>query len=98
MATSGNYRDFYTKDGRKYVHIIDPRSGENKESTLASATIIAQDCATADAYATACIVLGLEESIAIINELPEVEGCFITFDDGTYNLHFTEHFNQYINE
>lgn len=98
LATSGNYRDFYTKNGVKYVHITDPRNGLNKESSLASATIIAEDCATADALATACIVLGLEESMALIDGLEGIEACFIELAEENYKLHFTENFNKYLND
>jgi thiamine biosynthesis lipoprotein len=98
MATSGNYRDFYTKNGKKYVHITDPRSGANKESSLASATIVTKDCATSDALATACIVLGLQESMTLINGMDGVEACLIEIEGTEFKIHFTEHFNQYLNE
>lgn len=98
MATSGNYRDFYTKNGIKYVHITDPRNGMNKESSLASATIVAADCATSDALATACIVLGLDESMRLIDGLDGIEACFIELAGDDFKLHFTENFNQYLND
>lgn len=52
LATSGNYRNFYVKNGRKYAHTIDPRTGYPSETNTLSATVIANDCMTADAYAT----------------------------------------------
>jgi thiamine biosynthesis lipoprotein len=58
LATSGNYRNFYFKDGKRYAHTIDPKNGHPTENELLSATIMAPDCMTADAYATACMVLG----------------------------------------
>ena len=58
MATSGNYRNFYYKDGKKYAHTIDPRTGYPVQHNILSSTVIAKDCATADAYATAFMVLG----------------------------------------
>ena len=62
MATSGNYRNFYIKDGRKYAHTIDPREGCPVQRDILSATIVAPDAMTADAYATAFMVLGSEEA------------------------------------
>lgn len=52
MATSGNYRNFYVKDGKRYAHTINPKTGYPAESNILSATVIADDCMTADAYAT----------------------------------------------
>ena len=77
VVTSGNYRKFYIKDGKKYAHTIDPRSGYPVEHELLSATIVAPTAAEADALATACMVLGLEESIALIESLEGVEGYLI---------------------
>ena len=62
MATSGNYRKFYYKDGKKYAHTIDPRLGTPIQHNILSATVIAKDCTTADAYATAFMVMGLEKA------------------------------------
>ena len=58
IATSGNYRNFYYKDGKKYAHTINPHTGYPIQHNILSATVIAKDCATADAYATAFMVLG----------------------------------------
>jgi thiamine biosynthesis lipoprotein len=68
LATSGNYRQFYIdeKTGKKYAHTIDPVSGMPVDHSLLSVSIIADDCMTADAWATACMVLGLEESLALM--------------------------------
>ena len=61
MATSGNYRRFYyTEDGRKVAHTIDPRSGESVVSDLLSVTVVAPTCAEADAAATMFMALGSE--------------------------------------
>jgi thiamine biosynthesis lipoprotein len=62
MATSGNYRKFYYKDGKRYAHTIDPRIGYPIQHNILSATVIAKDCTTADAYATAFMVMGLEKA------------------------------------
>ncbi|MDO5570677.1 MAG: FAD:protein FMN transferase [Bacteroidales bacterium] len=77
MATSGNYRNFYYKDGKRVAHTIDPRTGYPVEHSLLSATVIAPDCMTADAYATSFMVLGLEKSLEIINSNPQLDAYFI---------------------
>lgn len=80
MATSGNYRQYYHKGGKKYSHTIDPRTGYPVEHNLLSASIFADDCMTADALATACMVVGLDSSMAMIESIPGVEGFFIYAD------------------
>ncbi len=62
LATSGNYRKFYIEDGKKYSHIINPFTGYPAKNNLLSATVMAEDCMTADAYATAFMVMGLEKA------------------------------------
>ena len=81
IVTSGNYRKFYLKDGRKYAHTIDPRTGYPVEHNLLSATVKAPTAAAADAYATYCMVIGLEESQAFIQSRPDLEA-FLVFDNG----------------
>ena len=68
IATSGNYRQFYYQDGKLRAHTIDPRTGWPVSHSLLSATVLASDCATADAYATAFMVVGLERSKELIKE------------------------------
>ena len=80
MATSGNYRNFYEKDGKKYAHTIDPRTGYPVQHSILSSTVIAEDCATADAYATAFMVLGMEESQKVLADHPELMAFFIYTD------------------
>lgn len=84
IVTSGNYRKFYMKDGRKYAHSIDPRTGRPVTHSLLSATIVAPDAMTADAYATYCMVIGLEESQEFLSECEGLEGCLIYDDNGTF--------------
>ena len=87
MATSGNYRQFYYKDGKKYAHTINPKTGYPVQHQLLSATIVAPSCMTADAFATACMVLGLEKSIALCDSIDEIEGFFIcTKNDSLYSV------------
>ena len=81
IVTSGNYRKYYVKDGKKYAHTIDPRTGYPAEHNLLSATIVASDATMADAYATYCMVIGLEESIDFLESRPDLEGCLI-YDSG----------------
>ena len=61
VATSGNYRKWRMEQGNKLSHIIDPRTGDSRAGTLLSVTVIAGDCMTADAWATACMVMGEEQ-------------------------------------
>lgn len=77
LVTSGNYRKFYIKNGRKYGHTIDPRTARPAENSLLSATIVAPDAATADAVATWCMVLGPDPSIDLITSTPELEALLI---------------------
>jgi thiamine biosynthesis lipoprotein len=77
MATSGNYRNFYIRDGKKYTHEINPKTGYPVDHNLLSATVIANDCMTADAWATAFMVMGLNKSKQLLSELPELDVFFI---------------------
>jgi len=81
LATSGNYRNFYYKKGRKYAHTIDPRTGYPVQHELLSATVIADRCVMADAYATAFMVLGLEKSKEVLSRHPEMKGYLIYTDE-----------------
>jgi thiamine biosynthesis lipoprotein len=91
LATSGNYRQFYIKDGKKYAHTIDPRIGYPVQHSLLSASVFAPDCMSADAYATSFMVLGLEESIVIVEKDSLLEAYFIYSDSlGNYQSYFTE--------
>ena len=97
MATSGNYRQFYIKDGKKYAHTIDPKLGYPVQHSLLSASVIAPDCMTADAYATAFMVLGLEKSKAIVKNDPNLEAYFIyTNTDGKYQTYSSEKLKEMI--
>jgi FAD:protein FMN transferase len=99
LATSGNYRKFYVEDGIKYSHTIDPRTGYPAKNKLLSATIVADDCATADGIATACMVFGKEKAIEFIGFHPEFDGFLVFSDDsGNYNTWFTENLKRYISE
>ena len=81
MATSGNYRNFYYKGGKKYAHTIDPKTGYPVQHSLLSATVLAKDCATADAYATSFMVLGIDGAKEVLERHPELMAYFI-YSDG----------------
>lgn len=98
MATSGNYRNFYESGEIVYAHIVNPKTGLSYPSDILSASVIANDCLTADAYATACMVLGLEKSIKLIQAHPDLEACFIfaNEDKSDFKYYLTEGFKQRI--
>ncbi|MCM1109528.1 MAG: FAD:protein FMN transferase [Clostridium sp.] len=81
MATSGNYRNFYYKDGKKYAHTINPQTGYPVEHSLLSATVLAPDCATADAYATSFMVMGLDSARRVAERHPELMVYLIYADE-----------------
>lgn len=72
MATSGNYRNFYYKNGKKYAHTIDPKTGYPVQHGILSATVLANQCAVADAYATSFMVMGLDKTKEILKKHPEL--------------------------
>ena len=80
VVTSGNYRKFYIKDGVKYSHTIDPRTGRPVQHNLLSATVIAPTAMEADAYATYCMVIGTEKAQEFILSRPDLEACLISED------------------
>ena len=80
MATSGNYRNFYYKGGKKYAHTIDPATGRPVQHSLLSATVLAKDCATADAYATSFMVMGMERARQLLEKHKELMAYFIYTD------------------
>lgn len=97
MATSGNYRNFYYKDGKKYAHTIDPRTGYPVQHNILSATVIAKDCMSADAYATAFMVMGLEEAERFADAHPDIEACFIYADEeGKFQTYMTKGIEKFI--
>ena len=97
IATSGNYRNFYYKDGKKYAHTIDPRTGYPVQHSILSATIIARDCMSADAYATAFMVIGLEEAVKITEANPDLDAYLIYCDDsGKLQTFQTEGMKEYM--
>lgn len=86
MATSGNYRNFYYKDGKKYAHTIDPKTGFPVQHNILSATVLAKQCAVADAYATAFMVMGLEKSKEVLARHKDLKAYLIYDDNGKYGI------------
>lgn len=82
IVTSGNYRKFYVEDGQKYAHTIDPTTGRPVSHNLLSATVVAKDAATADAYATWMMVAGLDRAREILAGRPELEALLVYDQDG----------------
>ena len=97
VATSGNYRNYYVKDGKKYAHTIDPRTGYPSEQNILSATIVADDCITADAYATAFMAMGLEKARQAAKNIPDIEYYVIYSDEnGKHQIEYSEGMFQYL--
>ncbi len=83
LATSGDYRRYYEEDGRRYSHTIDPKTGYPIDHQLMSVSVFAEDGMSADAYATAFMVLGLEETIAFVERREDLEAYLIFAADDT---------------
>ena len=99
LATSGNYRRFYEHNGVKYSHTINPKTGYPVTHSLLSATVIADDCMTADAYATAFMVMGLERAYELVTTLPDIEAYFVFSDNnGRFQVKSTPAIKQWIEE
>jgi thiamine biosynthesis lipoprotein len=97
LATSGNYRNFYEKDGVMITHTIDPVTGFPKASNLLSVTVLTDECMTADAYATTCMVLGLERAKTFVENQDGVDAYFIYGDQfGFYQIWYTDGLKKYI--
>lgn len=89
IATSGNYRQFYIENGQKITHTINPTTGYPSKHNLLSTTVVADDALTADAFATAFLVSGLEKSMEWINKCPGLDAIFICDEDGEYKMYCT---------
>lgn len=86
VVTSGNYRKYYIKDGQKFAHTIDPRTGYPVKHNLLSATIIADNATIADALATYCMVIGLDEAKTFLNKNPEYQAFLIYDEAGEFKI------------
>jgi thiamine biosynthesis lipoprotein len=91
LATSGDYRNFFEIKGKRYSHVIDPRTGYPVHNGVVSVSIIANSCTFADGLATAVMVLGVEKGLALINELDRVEGLIIVREnEGTLRDYYSK--------
>ncbi|MDD2513339.1 MAG: FAD:protein FMN transferase, partial [Proteiniphilum sp.] len=97
LATSGNYRNYYIKEGKKYAHTIDPQSGYPSQTDILGATVIADDCMTADAYATAFMAMGIEESRQVAATVEGLHYLFIyETGEGSFDTVQSDGFEQFI--
>lgn len=90
-ATSGDYEQFFVQDGMRYHHILDPRSGYPARD-LQSVTVLAPTCLQADALSTAVFVLGVQDGLALVENLPQVEALLVDADG---RLHLSSGFTHY---
>ena len=81
IATSGNYRNYYEKDGKKYVHTINPKTGMAEMNNLLSVTVVSQYCMLADAFATGFMAMGFEEANKIVEDADGLDAYFIYVDE-----------------
>ncbi|GAB6012330.1 FAD:protein FMN transferase [Viscerimonas tarda] len=95
IATSGNYRNFYIKDGKKQAHTIDPKTGYPSAGNILSASVIANDCMTADAYATTFMLTSIAEMRRIAKEQNLDVFLIYTDEDGSIATTYTEGFEGY---
>jgi FAD:protein FMN transferase len=98
LATSGNYKKFYIEDGKKYTHIINPFTGYPAKNNLLSATVIAGNCMTADAYATAFMVMGLDKAKQFLaeNKNLDLDVLFIYDENGLSKTYMSTGFEEYV--
>lgn len=99
IATSGNYRKYIENNNHKFGHSVDPRTGYPAENSLLSVSVISESCMYCDAWATAFMVCGLEKSIEIAENDPDIEAYFIYEDkNGKTQSRMTSGFNKYVCE
>ena len=98
MATSGNYRNFYYKGGKKYAHTIDPHTGRPVQHNILSATVLCDRCARADAYSTSFMVMGLEQAKKVLQRNPDLMAYFIYDDHGETKVWYSPSLKEKITE
>ena len=97
MATSGDYRNYFEENGKRYNHIIDPRTGMPVQHRLASVTVLAKDCMVADGFATAMMVMGVKDSLALAKKQKLAIMLIEKQDDG-FKVHYSDAFKKYVKE
>ncbi len=98
LVTSGNYRKFYIREGKKYPHTINPKTGYPVSHSLLSATVLASDAITADALGTSCMVLGKEKALKMIEKLENTEVFLIYDENGITKTTMSKGFKNWIEE
>jgi len=98
MATSGNYRNYFEINGRKYSHTINPKTGFPVTHNIVSVTVVANDCSSADAYATALMVMEKNAGIEMINSINGLETVIIYGDNENFNLLKSEGIDEIMND
>ncbi len=98
LVTSGNYRKFYIREGKKYAHTINPKTGYPVTHSLLSATVLASDAVTADGLGTACMVLGKDKALEMIEKLKNAEVFLIYDENGITKTVMTKGFENFIEE
>lgn len=94
LATSGDYRNFFEMDGKRYSHVIDPRTGYPVSNNVVSVSVISDNCTVADGLATALMVLGVEKGLALVNRLERTECLMVLLEkDGQFRDHHSSGFN-----
>lgn len=96
LATSGNYYNYREVDGRKVSHTIDPTSGYPVQCDILSASVFAADCVTADGWATAFMVMGIDAAKKIVESHPELEAIFVYSTLSGNEVYVSEGANSYI--
>lgn len=84
VVTSGNYEKYFIKDGKKFHHIIDPRTGYPSESEIISATVISDNSIDGDGLSTGLYILGIDKAIKLVESMKGIEAIFITEDKKIY--------------
>lgn len=98
LATSGNYRRFVIYKGKKYTHSINPKTGYPVKDKILSATIVADECSIADAYATACMVMGIDLAKEFVEKNKDIDAFLVySGDEGGFKVYKTKGFDKYIN-
>jgi thiamine biosynthesis lipoprotein len=95
LATSGNYRNFFEIDGRRYAHVLNPRTGSPVANGIISVSVLADNCTFADGLATAIMVMGAQPGLALVNQLPGVESLIIVEEpDGKWSEYASHGFKR----
>ena len=97
ISTSGSYRKFYEENGTRFSHEIDPATGYPVKHSTLSVSVLAKDCMTADAYATALMVMGVDKGKDYLKKHPKLDAYFIyTQTDGSIKTYYTKGFEKFL--